>query len=134
SNPEETVLVEEQVVKSYKIVFSKKDFDFNDSENTTFFVYLSNFTTPYWFQISFSWRPVMMLDLLQFFVTFFSCFLSLLLIAAIIWKIKQKYDAYRRRRAHVVEMARFASRPFAYTSVELEKEESPADNSSTKPR
>ena len=36
---------------------------------------------------------------------FFSrCFLALLLIAAILWKIKQKYDRYRRRQRLFVEM------------------------------
>ena len=34
----------------------------------------------------------------------FSCFLALLLIAAILWKIKQKYDRYRRRQRLFVEM------------------------------
>ncbi|XP_070539699.1 attractin-like protein 1 isoform X2 [Ptychodera flava] len=134
SNPVETVLVDETPASRYRVVFSRKDFNFNSYENTTFYVYLSNFTVPFWFQISFSWRAIMMLDLLQFFVTFFSCFLSLLLIAAIIWKIKQKYDAYMRRRAHVVEMAQLASRPFATSCLEIEKEEAPADNSPAKPK
>ncbi|KAK9398572.1 Attractin like 1 [Crotalus adamanteus] len=37
------------------------------------------------------------MDLVQFFVTFFSCFLSLLLVAAVVWKIKQSCWASRRR-------------------------------------
>ncbi|KAF0027950.1 hypothetical protein F2P81_020691 [Scophthalmus maximus] len=37
------------------------------------------------------------MDLVQFFVTFFSCFLSLLLVAAVVWKIKQTCWASRRR-------------------------------------
>ncbi|XP_077992752.1 attractin-like protein 1 [Glandiceps talaboti] len=134
SNPVETLLVKKSMVKKFKMVFTRKEFNFNAIENTTFYVYLSNFTTPFWFQISFSWRAVMMLDLLQFFVTFFSCFLSLLLIAAIVWKIKQRYDTYIRRRAHIVEMAHLASRPFATCCLELEREEAPADNSPSKPK
>ena len=31
----------------------------------------------------------------------YSCFLSLLLIAAALWKIKHKYDSYRRRQVRV---------------------------------
>jgi len=40
----------------------------------------------------------------------FRCFLALLLIAAILWKIKQKYDRYRRRQRLFVEMEQMASR------------------------
>eukprot|EP00063_Salmo_salar_P063514 XP_014038349.1 PREDICTED: attractin-like [Salmo salar] len=47
-------------------------------------------------QIAFSQHSNFM-DLVQFFVTFFSCFLSLLLVAAVVWKIKQSCWASRRR-------------------------------------
>lgn len=43
----------------------------------------------------------------------FRCFLMLLLLAAILWKIKQKYDLYRRRQRLIVEMEQMASRPFS---------------------
>uniref|UniRef100_A0A671L195 Attractin-like protein 1 n=1 Tax=Sinocyclocheilus anshuiensis TaxID=1608454 RepID=A0A671L195_9TELE len=49
-------------------------------------------------QISFSQHSSIM-DLVQFFVTFFSCFLSLLLVAAVVWKVKQTCWASRRREA-----------------------------------
>lgn len=52
---------------------------------------------------------------------FFRCFLALLLIAAVLWKIKQKYDRYRRRQRLFVEMEQMASRPFGSVLVELEK-------------
>ena len=42
----------------------------------------------------------------------YSCFLALLLIAAVLWKIKQKFDRYRRRQRLFVEMEQMASRPF----------------------
>ena len=51
----------------------------------------------------------------------FSCFLALLLIAAVLWKIKQKFDRYRRRQRLYVEMEQMASRPFGSVLVELEK-------------
>merc|ERR1712045_732592 len=59
-------------------------------------------------------------DLLQFFITFSTCFLALLLIAAILWKIKQKYDRYRRRQRLYVEMEQMASRPFGQVLIALE--------------
>lgn len=40
------------------------------------------------------------------------------------WKIKQKYDMYRRRQRIIVEMEQMASRPFSQVLVEIE----PHDN------
>lgn len=37
-------------------------------------------------------------NFLPFFFVHFRCFLLLLLVAAILWKLKQKYDMYRRRQ------------------------------------
>lgn len=77
-------------------------------------------------QISFSQHRT--LDLLQFFVTFSSCFLTLLIIAAILWKIKQKYDMYRRRQQLFLELQNMASRPFAGIVLHLEKEVSVSED------
>ena len=51
------------------------------------------------------------------------CFLALLLIAAILWKIKQKYDVYRRRQRLFVEMEQMANRAFSQVLVEIERRE-----------
>lgn len=55
------------------------------------------------------------------------CFLALLLVAAILWKIKQKYDMYRRRQRLFVEMEQMASRAFSQVLVEIERRD--IDNS-----
>lgn len=52
------------------------------------------------------------------------CFLALLLVAAVLWKIKQKYDMYRRRQRLFVEMEQMASRAFSQVLVEIERRES----------
>ena len=52
---------------------------------------------------------------------YFSCFLSLLIIAAVLYKIKHKYDGYRRRQRMIVEMEEMASRPSAVITLEIEK-------------
>ena len=52
---------------------------------------------------------------------YFSCFLSLLIIAAVLYKIKHKYDGYRRRQRMIVEMEEMASRPSAAITLEIEK-------------
>ncbi|RWS07892.1 attractin-like protein, partial [Dinothrombium tinctorium] len=97
-------------------------------ENTTFYVNVFQFTTPFILQISFSQHRT--LDLLQFFVTFSSCFLSLLIIAAVLWKIKQKYDMYRRRQQLFLELEHMASRPFAGIVLEVNNESHQASESS----
>lgn len=62
------------------------------------------------------------------------CFLALLLVAAIIWKLKQRYDMYRRRQRLFLEMEQMASRAFSRVLVEIERrdiENSESDNDLT---
>merc|ERR1712223_1339098 len=111
--------VMEQNCTQFKDRFSKDNYIFGEGSNTTFYIHVYDFEPPLWIIISFSQHPK--LDLLQFFITFSTCFLALLIIAAILWKIKQKYDRYRRRQRLYVEMEQMASRPFGSVMVELER-------------
>jgi len=115
----EETIIQEFNCSIFKFRFSKGDYTFGNEENTTFYVYVYDFQSPLWIIISFSQHPK--LDLLQFFITFSVCFLALLFIAAILWKIKQKYDRYRRRQRLYVEMEQMASRPFGSVLVEMER-------------
>jgi len=90
-----------------------------EARTTRHFWCMCTISSLLWIIISFSQHPK--LDLLQFFITFSTCFLALLLIAAILWKIKQKYDRYRRRQRLYVEMEQMASRPFGQVLTELER-------------
>uniref|UniRef100_A0A8C3S0Y5 Attractin n=1 Tax=Chelydra serpentina TaxID=8475 RepID=A0A8C3S0Y5_CHESE len=123
---DEIPVVSKSNIKEYKDSFSNEKFDFRSNPNITFFVYVSNFTWPIKIQIAFSQHSNFM-DLVQFFVTFFSCFLSLLLVAAVVWKIKQSCWASRRREQLLREMQQMASRPFASINVALETDEEPPD-------
>jgi hypothetical protein len=123
---EEMPVASKTNIKEYKDSFSNEKFDFRNHPNITFFVYVSNFTWPIKIQIAFSQHSNFM-DLVQFFVTFFSCFLSLLLVAAVVWKIKQSCWASRRREQLLREMQQMASRPFASVNVALETDEEPPD-------
>ncbi|XP_039300291.1 attractin-like protein 1 isoform X2 [Nilaparvata lugens] len=117
---------------TYRYKFNKADFSFGVMDNvtyTTFYVYVYDFHPPLWIQISFSQYPK--LNLQQFFITFSSCFLALLLVAAVLWKIKQKYDMYRRRQRINVEMEKMASRPFSQVFVEIEKRDNSASQQDT---
>ncbi|KAI2657688.1 Attractin [Labeo rohita] len=120
---EEIPIVSRSNIKEFKDSFSNEKFDFRSNANITFYVYVSNFTWPVKIQvreirtllspvthvkknitfvcIAFSQHSNFM-DLVQFFVTFFSCFLSLLLVAAVVWKIKQSCWASRRREVSAV--------------------------------
>ncbi|XP_049880941.1 attractin [Pectinophora gossypiella] len=120
--PNERTLFSDVNCTNFRYKFAKSEHAFGVEDNvtlTTFFVYVYDFRPPLWIQISFSQYPK--LNLQQFFITFSSCFLLLLLVAAALWKIKQKYDMYRRRQRLFVEMEQMASRPFSQVCVELEK-------------
>ncbi|XP_026560619.1 attractin-like protein 1 [Pseudonaja textilis] len=116
---EEISVVSKTNIKEYRDSFSCEKFNFRSNPNITFYVYVSNFSWPIKIQIAFSQHNTIM-DLVQFFVTFFSCFLSLLLVAAVVWKIKQTCWASRRREQLLRERQQMASRPFASVDVALE--------------
>ncbi|XP_033836080.1 attractin-like protein 1 [Periophthalmus magnuspinnatus] len=116
---EELSIISRTNIREHRDTFSCDKFNFRVHHNVTFYVYLSNFSWPIKIQIAFSQHNSIM-DLVQFFVTFFSCFLSLLLVAAVVWKIKQTCWASRRREALMRERQQMASRPFASVAVALE--------------
>uniref|UniRef100_A0A672M8C1 Attractin like 1 n=1 Tax=Sinocyclocheilus grahami TaxID=75366 RepID=A0A672M8C1_SINGR len=116
---EEIPIVSKTNIKEYRDSFSCEKFSFHSNPNITFYVYVSNFSWPIKIQIAFSQHNSIM-DLVQFFVTFFSCFLSLLLVAAVVWKIKQTCWASRRREQLMRERQQMASRPFASVAVTLD--------------
>ncbi|XP_012937027.2 attractin [Aplysia californica] len=123
SFPEEKEYVSGRICDYFRTKFEHKNHAFGGKENTTFLVYVYNFRTPFILQISFSQFPK--IDLVHFFVTFFSCFLSLVLIAAALWKVKHKYNSYRRRQQLMVEMEQMASRPFSTIGIEIDRKSNP---------
>ncbi|XP_066535250.1 attractin-like protein 1 [Hoplias malabaricus] len=116
---DEYTIVSKNGIKEYKITFSSERFGFSANPNITFYVYVSSFSWPIKIQIYFS-QHSSITDLVQFFVTFFSCFLSLLLVVAVVWKLKQTCWASRRREEFMWEQQQMASRPFASVLVSLE--------------
>uniref|UniRef100_A0A8B9L738 Attractin-like 1b n=1 Tax=Astyanax mexicanus TaxID=7994 RepID=A0A8B9L738_ASTMX len=116
---EEVPIVSKTNIKEHRDSFSCEKFSFRSNPNITFYVYVSNFSWPIKIQIAFSQHNSIM-DLVQFFVTFFSCFLSLLLVAAVVWKIKQTCWASRRREQLMRERQQMASRPFASVAMALD--------------
>ncbi|XP_017848030.1 attractin-like protein 1 isoform X2 [Drosophila busckii] len=126
-SPEKLILVGVNC-SAFRHRFLKTEYQFgpatlpgDNSSLTTFYVFVHDFQPPIWIQIAFSQYPK--LNLQQFFITFSSCFLLLLLMAAVLWKIKQKYDMFRRRQRLFVEMEQMASRPFSQVLVDIENRE-----------
>ena len=104
----------------FKYTFSNRDFSYADkNRNSTFIVHVYGFKTPITIQIAFSRRS--RIQLLHFFITFFGCLFSLLAIAFISWKTKQRYDRYRRQRQVIIQMEQMASRPFTRLLVDVTK-------------
>ena len=68
SNSREETLSSGVNCSVHKQRFSKDQYAFGESANTTFYVYVYDFDAPLWIVISFSQHPK--LDLLQFFITF----------------------------------------------------------------
>uniref|UniRef100_A0A3P9NJK9 Attractin-like 1a n=1 Tax=Poecilia reticulata TaxID=8081 RepID=A0A3P9NJK9_POERE len=116
---EEMSVIARMKIKEYRDSFSCEKFNFRLHHNITFYVYVSNFSWPIKIQIAFSHHNSIM-DMVQFFVTFFSCFLLLLLVAVVVWKIKQTCWTSRRREQLMRERQQMASRPFASVDVVLE--------------
>lgn len=125
---QETVLYTGINCTEFKDRFTQDQYHFGQDQNTTFYVYVYDVQPPLWIIISFSQHAT--INLLQFFVTFSSCFLALLVVAAILWKIKQRYDRYRRRQRLFVEMEQMASRPFGSVLVELENHKNSSSHQS----
>lgn len=59
------------------------------------------------------------LDLIQFFLVFSVCFIILLVFVGAGYKIKQRYDFYRRRQRMVIELEALAKRPYPAGYLEL---------------
>uniref|UniRef100_A0A669BQL6 Attractin like 1 n=1 Tax=Oreochromis niloticus TaxID=8128 RepID=A0A669BQL6_ORENI len=97
---EEMPIIARMNIKEHRDSFSSEKFNFRLHHNITFYVYVSNFSWPIKIQVS--------------------CFLSLLLVAAVVWKIKQTCWASRRREQLMRERQQMASRPFASVTVALE--------------
>uniref|UniRef100_A0A8C4GLF4 Attractin-like 1a n=1 Tax=Dicentrarchus labrax TaxID=13489 RepID=A0A8C4GLF4_DICLA len=99
---EEMPIIARTNIKEHRDSFSCEKFNFRLHHNITFYVYVSNFSWPIKIQV----RGF--------------CFLSLLLVAAVVWKVKQTCWASRRREQLMRERQQMASRPFASVAVALE--------------
>uniref|UniRef100_A0AAY4BHW9 Attractin n=1 Tax=Denticeps clupeoides TaxID=299321 RepID=A0AAY4BHW9_9TELE len=101
---EEYPIISKTNIKKYRDSFSCEKYSFRSNPNITLYVYVSNFSWPIKIQVTHQHTL---------------CFLSLLLVAAVVWKIKQTCWASQRREQLMRERQQMASRPFASVAVEL---------------
>ncbi|XP_067935184.1 attractin-like [Watersipora subatra] len=104
----ETVTCPQQ---SRSLTLSHKDYEFGTQYNATIILTLEHFTTPFVFQVSFTQHTK--IDLMMFLLIFFGCFLSLLMIAAFVWKVRARYMVVQRQSQQRQERRIMASRPFS---------------------
>ncbi|XP_078358816.1 attractin-like protein 1 [Oculina patagonica] len=107
---EEETIVAFEKIGVFKQTFSHEAFNFGDREEFTFKVNVFDIKGFVSLEISFIQKQFLILN---FFITFFACFFSLLFVVALAWKIKVRYSNYVMARQRVEEMKLMASRPFA---------------------
>lgn len=117
----EELVISSNATNDFHATVSVKDYQFGTKTNRSIRIYIYDFSTPLVIKVSVTQQASM--NLLTFFLVFFACFLSLLLIAVIAWKVKTMYDVYLQRRAVLNEMREMAARPFA--QVQLNTQDSP---------
>ncbi|XP_039262630.2 attractin-like protein 1 [Styela clava] len=107
-------------VTKFGYYFSGSTYGFGDSTiNATIRIYVSNFTVPSWIQVSLVQRNNSLLVLL---LILFSCFLVLLLLTALVWKLKMLYDACQFRRQRAEQLEQMAARPFGTVHLCFEED------------
>uniref|UniRef100_M3ZEU0 Attractin like 1 n=1 Tax=Xiphophorus maculatus TaxID=8083 RepID=M3ZEU0_XIPMA len=104
---EEMSVIARTNIKEHRDSFSCEKFNFRLHHNITFYVYVSNFSWPIKIQIAFSQHNSIM-DLVQFFVTFFR--------ASSVTSLNCAAQQFRSQR----ERQQMASRPFTSVAVALE--------------
>jgi len=105
--------------KKYVLNVPHKEYKFGNKTQRSMRIYIHHFSTPIFIKVQV--RQQSRMSLLTFFLVFFACFLSLLLLAVIGWKLKTMYDLYLQRRAVLNEMREMAARPFAQVHLSTEK-------------
>lgn len=105
-----------------KYVFYNRDLNYADkNRNFLFVVYVYDFESPVTIQVAFSRRT--RVQLLHFFITFFGCLLSLLIIAFITWKARQCYVDHRAERQRIASQERMSNRPFIRLFIDVTSSE-----------
>ncbi|RMX57812.1 hypothetical protein pdam_00006739 [Pocillopora damicornis] len=114
---EEETLVHSREIGSYQQTFSYGVFPFGRRDKFTFKVHIFDIKGFITLEIAFLQSRKFLI--LNFFITFFACFFSLLFVVALAWKIKVRYSNYVMARHRHEEMKLMASRPFAKVGLAL---------------
>ena len=106
---------------NYEVQYTYRlDENNHHSPNTSIRIYITDFKTPILLKIRVS--KASDVDLIMFFTIFFSCFLSLLVLAFIGWRIKSAYDDFHRRQQQELALMRMAARPFNNITIRCDQD------------
>lgn len=100
--------------ESFEAVFHYQDYEFDheDKFGLRGYIYDIDSRGSAILKVSFTF-PKETINLLEFFLTFFGCFLSLLVVAGVVWKVRNRYVNFILNRQRREERQKMASRPFA---------------------
>lgn len=117
----EKVVHASQVLKEpFETIFLYHDYDFGHADKFGLRGYIYDVTSNGDAVITVKISPMPeTVDLLEFFLTFFGCFLSLLVIAGVVWKVRSRYVNFALNRQRREERQKMASRPFAKVPILL---------------
>nr|CAB3224709.1 attractin-like protein 1 [Phallusia mammillata] len=110
SQNEAHLTVEAQNVSSLQYTFNADQYSLGTNLNSTILIHVTDIQVPCRIKISLIQRSNRLLHIL---LILFSSFLVILFMAALTWKLKIMYDAYRLRATRAVELKQMAARPFA---------------------
>ncbi|XP_048585207.1 attractin-like protein 1 [Nematostella vectensis] len=122
SGSEERAVILMKPIGYSKTTFKHEDYAFGKGVVFNIHVYDIDFGNVS-LDISFSQMTPFLL--LKFFITFFGCFFSILIVTFIAWKIKVRYNNYLMSRQRQVEMRQMASRPSSSVSLLIDKHDDP---------
>ncbi|XP_033102820.1 attractin-like isoform X2 [Anneissia japonica] len=113
------------VTTKYSTKFTHNEFDFSEDANTTFYIYLYDFTTPYWFEVTLKYHNDLLRIVLEIVLIFVSSLILMLFVMTAGWRVRHVLYRYRLRQRRVVELRMMASRPCATINLELERNRPP---------
>lgn len=103
-------IISKRTLGSFARKFSREELKpLQPHQQVNLLLFVSDFRAPFYLKVSYYY--IDQLDLYKFFITFFSCFFTLLLIAFVLWKFRQRIDIMRRTQRQMQEMEEMAKRP-----------------------
>jgi len=119
SNGYSKILAENYRIGAYRVTIEKDDYEYTDEDvELRFIVYGWKNNEHFAFTATLT-HPPPVFDLVYFLIMFLVCFCGLLILLIIIWKVKHRYDTYRRNINAKYELKERISRPCKSIKIRL---------------